>query len=85
MSLQRQARKFREVFGQDCLPNISHYGFIKKQLWDMQVRLIEEEAAEFTEAAGECFADPEKRRQENGTAQRVVRPCLCLLSICCCI
>ena len=66
MSLQRQAKKFREVFGQDCLPNISHYGFIKKQLWDMQARLIEEESQEFLEAAGECFADPEnvERRTE---------------------
>ena len=59
MSLQRQAKRFREVFGQESLQNISHYGFIKKQLWDMQVRLIEEESAEFAEAAGECFADPE--------------------------
>ena len=66
MSLQRQAKEFRKVFGQECLPNIAHYGFIKKQLWDMQVRLIEEEAAEFSEAAGECFADPENidRRTE---------------------
>jgi predicted HAD superfamily Cof-like phosphohydrolase len=66
MTLQEQARKFREVFNQSCSANISHYGFIKKQLWDMQVRLIEEESAEFTEAAGECFADPENidRRTE---------------------
>ena len=59
MSLQEQARAFRENFNQECLQNISHYGFIKKQLWDMQVDLIEEEAAEFLEAADECFADPE--------------------------
>ena len=59
MTLQEQARKFREVFNQSCSANISHYGFIKKQLWDMQVRLVEEESAEFIEAAGECFADPE--------------------------
>ena len=32
---------------------------LKKQLWDMQVRLIREESDEFIEAAGECFADPE--------------------------
>ena len=66
MTLQEQARKFREVFNQSCSANISHYGFIKKQLWDMQVRLVEEESAEFMEAAGECFADPENadRRTE---------------------
>lgn len=66
MTLQEQAHKFREVFNQSCSANISHYGFIKKQLWDMQVRLIEEESQEFIEAAGECFADPENvdRRTE---------------------
>jgi len=66
MSLLEQARKFREVFNQECLPNISRYGFIKKQLWDMQSRLIREEAGEFLAAADECFADPEntKAREE---------------------
>ena len=66
MSLLEQARKFREVFGQEILPNISRYGFIKKQLWDMQARLIREEASEFLVAADECFADPEntKAREE---------------------
>ena len=61
-----EAQRFRQVFGQEVLPNISHYGFIKKQLWDMQLNLIEEEAAEFLEAADEVFADPEndKRRHE---------------------
>ena len=59
MSLQHQAKAFRETFNQECLPNISHYGFIKKKMWDMQCSLIEEEAAEFLEAADECFADPE--------------------------
>ena len=35
-------------------------------MWDMQVDLIKEESAEFVEAAGECFADPENadRRTE---------------------
>ena len=66
MTLQDQAITFRETFGQECLPNISHYGFIKMKLWDMQVRLIEEESQEFVEAAGECFADPENvdRRED---------------------
>ena len=59
MTLQNQAIAFRQTFNQECLPNISHYGFVKKQMWDMQCDLIEEEAAEFLEAADECFADPE--------------------------
>jgi len=59
MSLQKQARQFREVFNQETLDNISQFGFVKKQLWDMQVGLVEEESKEFIEAAGECFADPE--------------------------
>ena len=59
MTLQEQARKFREVFNQACSANISHYGFIKKQLWDMQVDLIREESQEFLEASDEAYADPE--------------------------
>ena len=66
MSRLEEARIFRETFGQEILDNISRYGFIKKQLWNMQTDLIEEEAAEFLEAADEVFADPEndKRREE---------------------
>ena len=60
MSLSRQARQFRELFNQEILDNISRYGFIKKQLWDMQVGLINEESCEFLEAAEELFADPER-------------------------
>ena len=60
------ARFFRDAFGQECLPNISNYGFIKKQLWDMQVGLINEESCEFLEAAEELFADPEDAKlREN--------------------
>ena len=66
MTLLKQAINFRQIFGQEILLNISRYGFIKKMLWDMQVRLIHEEASEFLVAADECFADPEnpKRREE---------------------
>ena len=59
MNLGEHAKVFRELFNQECLENISQAGFIKKKLWDMQIDLIEEEAAEFLEAADECFADPE--------------------------
>lgn len=59
MTLLEQACKFREIFDQEILPNISRYGFIKKKLWDMQTRLIREESNEFLIAADECFADPE--------------------------
>ena len=66
MSRQNEALEFRRVFNQETLDNISHYGFIKQKLWDMQKGLIREEAAEFAEAADECFADPEnmQRREE---------------------
>ena len=66
MSLLEQAEQFRQIFDQEILPNISRYGFIKKKLWDMQVRLIREESNEFLTAAEECFADPEnpKAREE---------------------
>ena len=66
MTLLDQAKAFREAFGQEMLTNISRYGFIKKQLWTMQLDLIEEEAGELFDAADEVFADPEndKRRAE---------------------
>lgn len=66
MKLLEQARAFRKAFGQELLSNISNYGFIKKQLWSMQLRLISEEYAEFMQAADEVYADPEnnKRREE---------------------
>ena len=63
MTRLEEARRFREVFGQEMLDNISHYGFVKKKLWDMQTDLIEEEAAEFLEAADEVYADPENNQR----------------------
>ena len=59
MNLGDQARVFRETFGQELHSNISHYGFIKKKLWDMQVGLIDEEYKEFREAADELLMEPE--------------------------
>jgi len=59
MNLGEHARIFRETFRQESLDNISRFGFIKKQLWDMQVGLINEESSEFLEAAEELYADPE--------------------------
>ena len=59
MNLGDHAVAFREIFGQEILDNISQTGFIKKRLWDMQVGLIQEESAEFFEAAEELFSDPE--------------------------
>ena len=59
MSLGEQARVFRETFNQESLDNISRFGFIKKQLWDMQTSLIAEESVEFLAAADEVYADPE--------------------------
>ena len=61
-----QAQQFREIFGQESLDNISHCGFIKKKLWDMQVELISEESKEFFQAADEVFANPEDQElREN--------------------
>ena len=65
MTLQEQARRFREIFNQESLGNISRYGFIKKKLWDMQVGLIAEESKEFLDAADEVFADPENQETRN--------------------
>jgi predicted HAD superfamily Cof-like phosphohydrolase len=59
MPLGNQARTFREVFNQAIESNISSFGVINQDLWNMQIALIEEESAEFIEAAAECFADPE--------------------------
>ena len=78
MSLLEQARKFREVFNQECLPNISRYGFIKKSLWDMQTQLIREEASEFLVAADECFSDPENSK----TREEVVKELSDLVFVC---
>ena len=66
MTLLEQARAFREAFGQETLDNISRYGFVKKKLWDLQLRLIDEEAKELLDAADEVFADPENpgKREE---------------------
>ena len=66
MTLGDQARAFRQVFNQEILENISHYGFIKKKLFDLQTELIREEAREFLDAAYAVQDDPEdgdKREQ----------------------
>ena len=66
MTLLEQAIAFRHAFGQEMLDNISRYGFIKQQLWNMQLSLIDEECTEFQKAAQELYADPENntRREE---------------------
>ena len=60
MSRLEEAKQFRETFGQEILPDISRFGFIKTPLWKMQLNLIKEEASEFLVAADEVYADPEK-------------------------
>ena len=59
MSLLEQAKAFRTTFRQKILGNISEFGVIDQDLWNMQAGLVKEEAAEFAEAVDECFADPE--------------------------
>ena len=60
------------------MPNFSHYGFIKKKLWDMQVGLINEESVEFLEAAEELFADPE----DDKLREHVVKELSDLVFVC---
>ncbi len=66
MTLLEQARAFRAAFKQESLDNISRYGFVKKKLWDLQLRLIDEESKELLDAADEVYADPENpdKREE---------------------
>ena len=66
MTLLEQAIAFRKAFGQEMLDNISRYGFVKQQLWQLQLDLIEEETGELFDAADEVYADPENdaRRKE---------------------
>ena len=61
MTLQEEALLFRKLFGQEILPNISRYGFIKKKLWDMQKTLISEESKELLTAIDDCYADPDNQ------------------------
>jgi len=61
MTLGEQAKEFRELFNQECLGNISNYGFLKKKLYDMQSELIREESREFLDAAAELKEDPESK------------------------
>ena len=57
MTLIEQAKVFRESFGQELLSGFTRFGFLKLKLWNMQLGLIEEEAAEFLEAADEFEDD----------------------------
>lgn len=61
MTLGEQAKEFRGLFNQECLENISNYGFLKKKLYDMQSELIREESREFLDAAAELKEDPESK------------------------
>lgn len=57
MTLIEQAKIFRESFGQEILSGLTRFGFLKLKLWNMQIGLIEEEAAEFLDAADEFEDD----------------------------
>ena len=59
MTLGEQARVFRETFRQKSHDNLSRYGIIDKERWELQLRLIREETNELFEAADELYADPE--------------------------
>ena len=65
-TLGEEARSFRSAFNQEIIESLSIHGFIKKALWDMQLRLINEEHKELVDAAGEVFADPDSSKlREN--------------------
>ena len=51
MTLLEQAKAFREAFNQEIKEGFAPDGFIKEQLYDMQMRLIEEEVKELDESA----------------------------------
>ena len=51
MTLLEQAIAFRKAFNQEIKEGLAPDGFIKEQLYDMQLRLIEEEVKELDEAA----------------------------------
>ena len=57
-SLLDQAVAFRQVFNQEIQPGMVSCGFVKERLFDMQVRLIAEEANEFLEACAELKKRP---------------------------
>ena len=65
MTLLEQAKAFRNAFGQEILDNISRFGFIKSSLWNMQKRLIIEEANEFLQSADELMEDPENNQKRE--------------------
>jgi len=65
MSRLEEAKRFREVFGQEICDNISRFGFVKKKLWAMQCALINEESKEFLDAADEVYADPENNKHRE--------------------
>jgi len=65
MTLNEQAKAFREAFGQEILDNISRFGFIKSSLWNMQKGLIVEEANEFLKVADELMEEPENDRKRE--------------------
>ena len=63
MTLIEQAKVFRESFGQELLSGFTRFGFLKLKLWNMQLGLIEEEAAEFLEAADEFEDDCQDKQK----------------------
>ena len=58
MTLLEQAIAFRTAFNQEMLEGMMRYGFIKEKLFDMQARLVAEEANEFLEACANLKQDP---------------------------
>lgn len=60
--LMRQAIAFRQVFNQEMQEGMVQCGFVKERIFDMQVRLIEEETHEFIQACNELKRHPNDPR-----------------------
>ena len=57
MTLLQHAIRFREAYNQEMQDGFVANGFIKEQLFDLQLDLIAEESNEFFEACHELYKD----------------------------
>lgn len=66
MTRLQEALKFRETFNQPIVGTLDISTEEMYKLWEMQVDLIEEEAAEFMDAVDVCITETENvRKREN--------------------
>ena len=85
MTLLEQARAFRTAFNQEMLQGMVRFGFIKEKLFDMQARLVAEEANEFLEACAILKKEPHKSENHVEVLKELADLVLRCLSIRCCL